>query len=331
MTWFFLQERPANTGGTLYRYPGFNTQLDFAQLHNDLRWNVQRPQGLEAVMRVRASNGLGVADYGGFYCKRTPTDVDLPALDCRQGDRVQHALRGTVERRGRGVRAVRAAVHHGAGGTAHTRAHDGDADHERAGQRVSSRGSGGADVRHDPEGLGEASGRFREHPERQGPDHNHHGQHVVRVPKFASNNSTGQLILPEGLKVLPLYCLGLHKSPGMRADAHADDPRGVAPQRPLRPRQDVRAVRVPEKLPGASAGGRMRRRGHGVSAAPPVTWLSAEKLEQDGIYVLEDAREMLVWVGRQVPDAVLRETFGVDHVDHIEQRRGAEAVGHAEE
>jgi hypothetical protein len=21
-------------------------------------------------------------DYGGFYCKRTPTDVDLPALDC---------------------------------------------------------------------------------------------------------------------------------------------------------------------------------------------------------------------------------------------------------
>lgn len=23
-----------------------------------------------------------MADYGGFYCKRTPTDVDLPALDC---------------------------------------------------------------------------------------------------------------------------------------------------------------------------------------------------------------------------------------------------------
>ena len=73
---------PRITGGSLYRYPGFNTQLDFAQLHNDLRWNVLRPQGLEAVMRVRASNGLGVADYGGFYCKRTPTDVDLPALDC---------------------------------------------------------------------------------------------------------------------------------------------------------------------------------------------------------------------------------------------------------
>ena len=50
---------PRITGGSLYRYPGFNTQLDFAQLHNDLRWNVLRPQGLEAVMRVRASNGLG--------------------------------------------------------------------------------------------------------------------------------------------------------------------------------------------------------------------------------------------------------------------------------
>jgi hypothetical protein len=37
---------------------------------------------MEAVMRVRASNGLGVIDYDGFYCKRTTTDVDLPAIDC---------------------------------------------------------------------------------------------------------------------------------------------------------------------------------------------------------------------------------------------------------
>ena len=33
-------------------------------------------------MRLRASAGLGVVDYDGFYCKRTPTDVDLPAVDC---------------------------------------------------------------------------------------------------------------------------------------------------------------------------------------------------------------------------------------------------------
>ena len=64
------------TGGSLYRYgPVWNTTLDFAQLHNDLRWNVTRPQGMEAVMRVRASTGLNVSEYGGFFCKRTPTDV----------------------------------------------------------------------------------------------------------------------------------------------------------------------------------------------------------------------------------------------------------------
>ena len=54
----------------VYRYPGFNTQLDFAQLHNDLRWNVLRPQGLEAVMRVRASNGLGESTSLFPYCFR---------------------------------------------------------------------------------------------------------------------------------------------------------------------------------------------------------------------------------------------------------------------
>ena len=69
-------------GGSLYVYPGFSPALDFAQLHNDLRWNVARPQGLEAVARLRVSNGLTVVGYQGAFCKRTPTDVDLPTVDC---------------------------------------------------------------------------------------------------------------------------------------------------------------------------------------------------------------------------------------------------------
>ena len=70
------------TGGSLYHYAAFSTALDFAQLHNDLRWLAARPQGLEAVARLRVSQGLSVVEYEGAFCKRTPTDVDLPAIDC---------------------------------------------------------------------------------------------------------------------------------------------------------------------------------------------------------------------------------------------------------
>lgn len=40
----------------IYYYHGFQANVDSAKLYNDLRWNVTRPQGLEAVMRVRCSN-----------------------------------------------------------------------------------------------------------------------------------------------------------------------------------------------------------------------------------------------------------------------------------
>ena len=79
---FFTGTLPRITGGTLCDTPGFNTQLDFAQLHNDLRWNVQRPQGLEASHEVRASNGLGVADYGGFYEANAHRRRLAAPLDC---------------------------------------------------------------------------------------------------------------------------------------------------------------------------------------------------------------------------------------------------------
>ena len=40
----------------IYYYHGFQANVDSAKLYYDLRWNVTRPQGLEAVMRVRCSN-----------------------------------------------------------------------------------------------------------------------------------------------------------------------------------------------------------------------------------------------------------------------------------
>ncbi|KAK3017807.1 hypothetical protein RJ639_003664 [Escallonia herrerae] len=68
---------PRTTGGQVYYYHPFSALSDPAKLYNDLRWNVIRPQGFEAVMR-----GLQVQEYSGNFCKRIPTDVDLPAIDC---------------------------------------------------------------------------------------------------------------------------------------------------------------------------------------------------------------------------------------------------------
>ena len=303
-----LGSLPRITGGSLYRYPSYNVQLDFAQLHNDLRWNILRPQGLEAVMRLRASAGLGVVDYDGFYCKRTPTDVDLPAVDCDKA--VAVTLRHEEKLADGGEAYVQCALlYTTVAGERRIRVHTlalpvssvlGNI------FRASDLEAQTCDlIRRSAAKL--LAGNASLASAREAALHTTvNTLHAYR--KFcASNNSTGQLILPEGLKVLPLYCLALHKSDGLRSDASADDRAAWL----LRAACGGAATAVPSVYPrnfpvhnlstrkesGAEAGADGTSSSTAPSTAsfpplPPVTWLSAEKLEQDGMYLLEDGREI---------------------------------------
>ncbi|MCD7454105.1 hypothetical protein HAX54_023467 [Datura stramonium] len=124
---------------------------DTAKLYNDLRWNITRPQGFEAVMR-----GLQVQEYSGNYCKRIPTDVDLPAIDCDKTIMV-------------------------------TLKHD---DKLQDGS--------------------ECSFQLTWTP------------NFACILKQAAVSSSGQLVLPEALKLLPLYTLALVKSTALRTDGQID-------------------------------------------------------------------------------------------------------------
>jgi len=308
---------PRLTGGSLYRYPGFNVQQDFAQLHNDLRWNFIRPQGLEAVMRVRASSGLGVQDYNGFFCKRTMTDIDLPAIDSdktiavtlRYEDKlvdgreayVQCALlysTTTMERRIR-VHTIALPITSVLG--ALFRSADLDAQSDWAVRKAANALLSGNGT------LASAKDASLQ-------------QCIATLFAYrrfcASNNSSGQLILPEGLKTLPLYTLGLHKSYGLRSDASPDD----------RAAWLYRALHAPPELATPAVYPRLFSihdlpQDSSFPPIPPCMWLSSEKLNQDGAYLLEDGQEILIWIGRQLPVETLRDLFGTENVDDIVSTR----------
>ena len=108
------------------------------------------------------------------------------------------------------------------------------------------------------------------------------------TPTASSARATtaGQLILPEALKVLPLYCLALHKSDGLRSDAGADERASWL----LEGLGSSPATAVPSITRATSLLDLDRRADsdtgdtHASITFPPlphVTWLSAEKLEQD--------------------------------------------------
>eukprot|EP00798_Chlamydomonas_sp_ICE-L_P028229 gene28229-31330_t len=47
----------STTGGTMYQHTPFSPMMDHDQVLNDLKWNLARLQGLEAVMLLRCSQG----------------------------------------------------------------------------------------------------------------------------------------------------------------------------------------------------------------------------------------------------------------------------------
>ena len=75
----------------VYYYYPFSVVSDPAKLYNDLRWNITRPQGFEAVMRVRCSQvflrrndililfSLNDLCLGTYMCSVNETNV-LPCV-----------------------------------------------------------------------------------------------------------------------------------------------------------------------------------------------------------------------------------------------------------
>lgn len=140
----------------------------------------------------------------------------------------------------------------------------------------------------------------------------------------ATTSSTGQLILPEALKLLPLYTLALQKSIALRSDTPADERVAFLSQQlsksaahsvpAMYPRMFALHLLVSDADTPAEA----------VTASSPMPQLialSSDKLDAEGrtgIFLLENGREMYIWVGRHAPASMVQALFNVETVDDIQ-------------
>ncbi|KAJ7297452.1 hypothetical protein O6H91_Y056200 [Diphasiastrum complanatum] len=303
---------PRTTGGQMYYYYPFSARMDSAKLYNDLRWNVTRPQGLEAVMRVRCSQGLQVQDYYGNFCRRIPTDVDLPAIDCdktimvtfKHDDKFQDgslccfqcALLYTTMSGERRIRINTLAI---------------------SCTSILSNLFRGAD-------LDAQFTYFLKHAAQATPAAplqqireqivNQCVNILYTYRKFcATASSAGQLILPEALKLLPLYTLALTKSIGLRNDGRVDE-RSYWLTRAL---SLSTSLAIPLVYPRLFAIHDVLSQDLGEEILPPVLPLSSENLDQAGVFLLEAGEDAFLYTGKSVAPELLHQLFGVHSLNEI--------------
>ncbi|GAX84456.1 hypothetical protein CEUSTIGMA_g11876.t1 [Chlamydomonas eustigma] len=309
-----LSDLTTATGGTLYQYTPFNPALDHDQVLNDLKWNLVRPQGLEAVMRVRCSQGFEVDSYlGAFYRQPTnPTDVYLPAID---SDKSILATVKVTEKLTAGAECYfqAAILYTTLQGQRRIRVHtmalqvtneigsmfkyaDLDTQITVMARRLAASlpGSTLAAARDSTTANTVATlAAYRKH--------------------CAINSPSVQLILPEALKLLPLYALALLKGPVLREGVKPDDRSlWMSQMMSLTPAR-ISPLMYPRLLP-------LRKTLEGLEAMeelPDGVVLTAESLELGGVYLLENGNDALLHLDRNVQSDLVQALLGVSSYEEL--------------
>ncbi|XP_051771566.1 protein transport protein Sec24C isoform X6 [Ctenopharyngodon idella] len=303
---------PTSTGGSIYKYTYFQASTDQERFLNDLRRDVQKQVGFDAVMRVRTSTGIRATDFfGSFYMSNT-TDVELAGLDCDKTVTVEFRHDDKLSEE-TGALMQCAVLYTTCNGQRRLRIHN----------MAVNCCSQLADLYRNCE-TDTIINFFAKYAYRSvlsSPTKNVRDSLVNQCAQIlacyrkncASPSSAGQLILPECMKLLPVYLNCVLKSdilqPG--ADVSLDD---RAYLRQLVSAMDVAESHVffyPRLLP-------LQQLDVESMSLPVAVRDSEERLSRGGVYLLENGLNIFLWVGVNAQQELLQNIFGTPAFSQID-------------
>ncbi|XP_060840274.1 protein transport protein Sec24D isoform X1 [Rhopalosiphum padi] len=309
------------SGGEIFKYTYFQAEVDGQRFLSDLKHDISRPTVFDAVMRVRTSTGTRPTDFYGHFFMSNSTDVELAAIDCdkaiaievkhddkldeQDGVLVQTAMLYTSCSGQRRVRILNLSLRSSGQMGELYRSCDLDTIMNFFGKQVMYK-------------ILESSGR-----QVKDAITNKTAQILATYRKHcASPSSAGQLILPECMKLMPLYvnclikCDAMSGGPDLTVDDRwfnmhlvitADIPTTLGyfyprliPIHTLADEKLLDDVSIPDQLR-----------------------CSFEKLAENGAYILENGVYMFLWLGMGLSQTFLSDVFGVQNITYVDTEHSA--------
>ncbi|PRP88472.1 protein transport protein Sec24-like protein [Planoprotostelium fungivorum] len=307
------------TGGENYFYLNFRSDTDGEKLFHDLRNNILRETGFEAVFRVRCSKAVNVeSQYGNFFVRST----DLLALPNVDADKsyafqfqlvdnnvstkyvsIQAALLYTTtfgERRIRIMTQCLAVTNSladifrssdvGAVTTLLTKI--------AVEKALSSKLSDARDM---------LVNRCVD---------------ILTVYKtdLASRKENTQLLLPEALKLLPLYILSVTKSTPFRlgTEVKPDERTYFLNLFRISSVQNIISLVYPTLYNMTNLHELATPGTEEFVTLPNQVNLNSEHLSRSGMLLLEDSQQMILWLGRDYPQQNMYEIFGIPTLEGVD-------------
>ncbi|XP_014209166.1 protein transport protein Sec24D-like [Copidosoma floridanum] len=300
------------TGGEVYKYTYFQADIDGERLITDIINNISRPIAFDAVMRVRTSTGVRPTDFYGHLHMPNTTDVELASLDSDKAIaiEIQHDDKLTDDE---GVFIQAALLYTSCGGVRRLRIIN-------LSLRTSSmmaelykscdcdalvnfllKQSVNKLVEYSPKAIRDTLTSKCAHI-------------LATYRKHCASPSTfGQLILPECLKLLPLYANSLLKSDAITGGA------GITVDEKSYIMMLVSSMPITETVfhvyPRLIS---LYDADPASNEIPPVMRCSIEKFQDNGVYLLENGIHMFLWLGLNVNPQWVQAVFGVPSVVQVD-------------
>jgi len=307
---------PRYTCGDLNHYAGFTAARDGAKLRAELSHNLTRATAWEAVMRVRCSRGLRISSFHGHFFNRSTDLLALPTCDPDKafGMQISHEenlIQGPL------AFVQCALLYTNSNGERRIRVHTLSvpvvtelSDMFKAADHVATCGL------MCKLGIEKSLVSKLEEARTMVQTKLSATLKEFRMMSAAARAAANRLVLPESLRMLPLWMLCLIKSPALKGGA-----KDVSPDERIVVGHDIMAASpaslvkllYPDLYPLHEAGGEWGTPdADGMVQLPTTLPLTGACLDERGAYLLDNGRVMLLWLGRMLDRAWGLEVFGVD-------------------
>jgi len=298
------------SGGQMYKYTYFQPDLDGERFLADLRHNLSRPVVFDAIMRVRTSTGVRPVEFYGSFFMANTTDTELASINSdmavaceikyddkiteEDGVYIQAAILFTSCSGQRRLRVINLSLNTGSSMAEMYRNCELDTLVNFTAKRSISQL-----METNPKNVKETLV-------------NNCAQILACYRKnCASPSSAGQLILPECMKLLPLYTNCLIKSDAISggADVGCDDRAFLMSAVCSMDVDTTVAFFYPRLFPIHNLKG---------DEMPKPMRCTIEKITDDGVYLLENGLYLFMYIGLAADPNWIQEVFGVQTAAQID-------------
>lgn len=303
---------PSHTGGSVYKYNNFQVETDGEHFLRDLRKDVQKSIGFDAIMRVRTSTGFRATDFFGAIHMNNTTDIEMAAVDCDKAVTVEFKHDDTLSEE-TGAHMQCALLYTTINGQRRLRIHNLSLNCSSQLSELYKSCETDSLINFFAKSvyraiLSQPLKNVREILVNQ-------TAHMLACYRknCASPSAASQLILPDAMKVFPVYMNSLMKTAPLvgSTELSTDDRAHLRLLVMAMGVEDTQLLLYPRLVP-------LHNVDVNSEALPAPVRCSEERLADSGMFLLENGHSMFLWLGQASPPDLIQSIFNLPSLAHLQ-------------